>query len=125
MKALNILIIQLNQKLLKILKVMKIYDFKSYFKKILLIKQVIVYILIHQKIKYGSLSHKASDENSQARVEANNEKKKSIWFCSLEICKTNDVSFEAPFGLGRPGWHIECSAMIEKHLAYKDEVNFK
>lgn len=69
---------------------------------------------------YGTLSHKASDENSQARVEANNEKRNPSDFALWKFAKANDVSFEAPFGLGRPGWHIECSAMIEKHLAYKD-----
>lgn len=70
---------------------------------------------------YGSLSNKASDENSQARVETNLEKRNPSDFALWKFVKTNDVSFEAPFGLGRPGWHIECSAMIEKHLAYKNE----
>ena len=69
---------------------------------------------------YGSISHKASDENSQARVEANYEKRNPSDFALWKFAKENDVSFEAPFGLGRPGWHIECSAMIEKHLAYKE-----
>ena len=69
---------------------------------------------------YGSISHKVSDENSIARVEANIEKRNPSDFALWKFAKTNDVSFEAPFGLGRPGWHIECSAMIEKHLAYKD-----
>lgn len=31
--------------------------------------------------------------------------------------KANEPSYPAPFGVGRPGWHIECSAMIGKHLA--------
>ncbi len=35
--------------------------------------------------------------------------------------KADDVAYDSPFGKGRPGWHIECSAMINKHLAYKDE----
>ena len=69
---------------------------------------------------YGTLSHKINDENSQARVEGNVEKRNPSDFALWKFAKTNDVSFEAPFGLGRPGWHIECSAMIEKHLAYKD-----
>ena len=69
---------------------------------------------------YGSISHKVSDENSIARVEANIEKRNPSDFALWKFAKTNDVSFEATFGLGRPGWHIECSAMIEKHLAYKD-----
>jgi cysteinyl-tRNA synthetase len=70
---------------------------------------------------YGTLSHKINDENSQARVEGNVEKRNPSDFALWKFAKTNDVSFEAPFGLGRPGWHIECSAMIEKHLAYKDK----
>ena len=69
---------------------------------------------------YGSISHKASDENSQARVEENLEKRNPSDFALWKFAKKNDISFEAPFGLGRPGWHIECSAMIEKHLAYKE-----
>lgn len=75
---------------------------------------------------YGSISNKASDENSQARVESNHEKRNQSDFALWKFQKENDVSFEASFGNGRPGWHIECSAMIEKHLAYKeDESSFQ
>ena len=70
---------------------------------------------------YGSISHKVSDENSQARVEINNQKRNSSDFALWKFEKASDVSFASNFGAGRPGWHIECSAMIEKHLAYKDE----
>src|SRR5574344_849769 len=70
---------------------------------------------------YGSLSNQASDENSQARVEINNQKRNSSDFALWKFEKASDVSFASNFGAGRPGWHIECSAMIEKHLAYKDE----
>ncbi len=69
---------------------------------------------------YGSISSMASDENSQSRVVTNTEKRNSSDFALWKFAKENDVSFEAPFGLGRPGWHIECSAMIKKHLAYED-----
>lgn len=69
---------------------------------------------------YGSISSMASDENSQSRVETNTEKRNPSDFALWKFAKENDVSFEAPFGLGRPGWHIECSAMIKKHLAYED-----
>lgn len=79
-----------------------------------------VYFDTSKDTLYGSLSHKASDENSIARVETNIEKRNPSDFALWKFAKTNDVSFEASFGLGRPGWHIECSAMIEKHLAYKD-----
>lgn len=80
-----------------------------------------VYFDVSKDENYGSLSKRASDENSQARVEANTEKRNPSDFALWKFEKENDVSFEAAFGKGRPGWHIECSAMINKHLAYKDE----
>lgn len=80
-----------------------------------------VYFDVSKDEVYGSLSKRASDENSQARVEANTEKRNPSDFALWKFEKENDVSFEAAFGKGRPGWHIECSAMINKHLAYKDE----
>ena len=79
-----------------------------------------VYFDTAKDSSYGSLSNNISDENSQSRVEENKEKRNPADFALWKFAKANDVSFEAPFGLGRPGWHIECSAMIEKHLAYKD-----
>lgn len=80
-----------------------------------------VYFDVSKDEKYGSLSKRASDENSIARVEGNKEKRNSSDFALWKFEKAQDVAYEAPFGKGRPGWHIECSAMINKHLAYKDE----
>ena len=80
-----------------------------------------IYFDVSKDEAYGTLSKQASDENSQARVEANSEKRNPSDFALWKFEKQNDVSFDAPFGKGRPGWHIECSAMINKHLAYKDE----
>lgn len=80
-----------------------------------------IYFDVSKDESYGSLSKRASDENSQARVESNTQKRNSSDFALWKFEKENDVSFDAPFGKGRPGWHIECSAMINKHLAYKDE----
>lgn len=71
---------------------------------------------------YGSISHRASDENSIARVESNIEKRNQSDFALWKFTKENDVEFEANFGNGRPGWHIECSAMIKEHLAYKNSA---
>ncbi|MGB5918437.1 cysteine--tRNA ligase [Arcobacter sp.] len=81
-----------------------------------------VYFDVSKDKSYGNISKRASDENSIARVEVNTQKRNSSDFALWKFEKTNDVAFEAPFGKGRPGWHIECSAMIEKHLAYKDEA---
>ncbi|WP_198304585.1 cysteine--tRNA ligase [Arcobacter vandammei] len=80
-----------------------------------------VYFDVSKDKFYGSLSHQASDENSLARVEINKEKRNSSDFALWKFEKADDVSFASNFGKGRPGWHIECSAMIDKHLAYKDE----
>ncbi len=79
-----------------------------------------VYFDVSKDSQYGSLSKRASDENSIARVEGNDEKRNPSDFALWKFEKTNDVAYDAPFGRGRPGWHIECSAMINKHLAYKD-----
>ncbi|QDF30082.1 cysteine--tRNA ligase [Halarcobacter anaerophilus] len=80
-----------------------------------------VYFDVSKDSQYGTLSHRASDGNSIARVESNEEKRNPSDFALWKFEKTNDVAFDSPFGRGRPGWHIECSAMINKHLAYKDE----
>lgn len=69
---------------------------------------------------YCSLSHKC-DEESLSRIEPNPQKKNPADFALWKACKENDVCFDSPFGKGRPGWHIECSAMIKKYLAYENE----
>lgn len=120
MKALNILDNTIEPKATENLESMKEMISNLMAKDIAYKTSDSVYFDTSKDNSYGTLSHKASDENSQARVEANNEKRNPSDFALWKFAKANDVSFEAPFGLGRPGWHIECSAMIEKHLAYKD-----
>ncbi|MCK5110072.1 MAG: cysteine--tRNA ligase [Arcobacteraceae bacterium] len=66
---------------------------------------------------YGTISHRASDENSIARVEGNNDKKDQKDFALWKFFGDDSLTFQADFGQGRPGWHCECSAMIDKHLA--------
>ncbi len=120
MKALNILDNTIEPKATENLEVMKEMISNLISKDIAYKTSDSVYFDTSKDNSYGSLSNKASDENSIARVEGNVEKRNPSDFALWKFAKTNDVSFEAPFGLGRPGWHIECSAMIEKHLAYKD-----
>ncbi|MDD3344152.1 MAG: cysteine--tRNA ligase [Sulfurospirillaceae bacterium] len=68
--------------------------------------------------QYLSLSQRNMDEStSLARVDNNDEKKDQKDFALWKFAKVSEPSYMAPFGNGRPGWHIECSAMIEKHLA--------
>lgn len=120
MKALNILDNTIEPKATENLEIMKDMISNLISKDIAYKTSDSVYFDTSKDNSYGSLSHKINDENSQARVEVNVEKRNPSDFALWKFAKTNDVSFEAPFGLGRPGWHIECSAMIEKHLAYKD-----
>jgi cysteinyl-tRNA synthetase len=120
MNALNILDNTIEPKATQNLEIMKDMISNLIKKDVAYKTSDSVYFDTSKDSLYGSISHKASDENSQARVEANIEKRNPSDFALWKFAKKNDVSFEAPFGLGRPGWHIECSAMIEKHLAYKD-----
>ena len=65
---------------------------------------------------YLSLSHRQSMENI-SRVEKVSEKRNEADFALWKAVHDDGVAFDSPFGRGRPGWHLECSAMIEKHLA--------
>ena len=66
---------------------------------------------------YLSLSKRVQDdEDKQERVESSSAKKNAADFALWKSVKDNSLTFHSPFGDGRPGWHLECSAMIEKHL---------
>ena len=72
--------------------------------------------------EYLTLSNRVQDEDDkQNRVESSDQKKNSADFALWKSVKDGSVTFNSPFGAGRPGWHLECSAMIEEHLAYKDK----
>ena len=120
MKALNILDNTIEPKATENLEVMKEMISNLISKDVAYKTSDSVYFDTSKDNLYGTLSHKINDENSQARVEENIEKRNPADFALWKFEKANDVSFDAPFGKGRPGWHIECSAMIEKHLAYKN-----
>ena len=79
-----------------------------------------IYLDTAKDTNYGSISHRASDENSQARVEINTEKRDQKDFAMWKFFDDSEVGFESNFGYGRPGWHIECSAMIDAHLSNHD-----
>ena len=68
--------------------------------------------------KYLSLSKRFQNEDDkQQRICSTNEKKNSSDFALWKAVEDkNDIGFKSPFGYGRPGWHLECSAMIDKHL---------
>ncbi|RDU63140.1 cysteine--tRNA ligase [Helicobacter sp. MIT 14-3879] len=78
-----------------------------------------IYMNVNKDSKYGSLSGRTNIE-SFSRINEN-EYKKDIRDFALWKIIDNEIAYDSPFGRGRPGWHIECSAMIDKHLSYKNE----
>lgn len=64
---------------------------------------------------YLSLSNRQSNENV-SRVEKVSEKRNDADFALWKAVHDGSVSFDSPFGPGRPGWHLECSAMIERYV---------
>lgn len=79
-----------------------------------------VYFDTSSDSEYLKLSCRVQDEDDKKqRVESSSQKKNSADFALWKSVKDGSVTFDSPFGRGRPGWHLECSAMIEKHLAHK------
>ena len=77
-----------------------------------------VYFDTSSDSEYLSLSSRVQEEeDKQERIESSLLKKNSADFALWKSVKDNTITYDSPFGAGRPGWHLECSAMIEKHLA--------
>lgn len=67
--------------------------------------------------KYGSLSRIPLDDlQAGARVELDERKESPLDFALWKSSKPGEPVWESPWGKGRPGWHIECTAMVLKHL---------
>ncbi|KIL52320.1 cysteine--tRNA ligase [Jeotgalibacillus soli] len=66
---------------------------------------------------YGKLSHQSIDElRIGARIESDERKDDALDFVLWKAAKEGEISWESPWGQGRPGWHIECSAMARRYL---------
>ncbi|ETP69708.1 cysteine--tRNA ligase [Planococcus glaciei] len=66
---------------------------------------------------YGKLSHQSVDElKIGARIETGDKKEDALDFALWKSAKPGEISWESPWGAGRPGWHIECSVMAREHL---------
>ena len=73
---------------------------------------------------YGKLSGKKLVElEAGARVDVNEEKKNPLDFALWKKAKEGEPFWESPWGKGRPGWHIECSAMSGKHLGETFDIH--
>lgn len=73
---------------------------------------------------YGELSkQKIEDLKSGARIDISEIKKSAIDFALWKASKPNEPSWDSPWGKGRPGWHIECSAMSRKYLGDSFDIH--
>ena len=73
---------------------------------------------------YGKLSHKNTDDLiAGARVDVSEEKKNPSDFVLWKPAKPGEPYWESPWGPGRPGWHIECSAMAKKYLGNTIDIH--
>jgi len=84
-----------------------------------------VYFRVRSHPSYGELSHRDVDQMDQGEgVEGADRKEDPLDFALWKGAKaTEDTSWASPWGPGRPGWHIECSAMAEKLLGVGFEIH--
>ena len=76
-----------------------------------------VYFGIEKFTDYGKLSKRDLDDMmAGARVEVNEKKRNPMDFALWKSSREDEPAWDSPWGPGRPGWHIECSAMSRKHL---------
>ncbi len=76
-----------------------------------------VYYSVTSFPEYGKLSGKSiEDLQAGARVESSEEKRDPLDFALWKAAKPGEPAWDSPWGKGRPGWHIECSAMSTKAL---------
>jgi cysteinyl-tRNA synthetase len=73
---------------------------------------------------YGKLSHQPIDElQIGARIEVGEKKQDSLDFALWKAAKEGEIYWKSPWGIGRPGWHIECSAMAKKYLGETIDIH--
>lgn len=73
---------------------------------------------------YGKLSDQSIDElRAGARIKVGEKKKDPLDFALWKKAKEGEISWDSPWGKGRPGWHIECSAMVRKYLGETIDIH--
>lgn len=83
-----------------------------------------VYFSIRDSPGYGKLSGRNLDEmRDGARVEVDSRLRDPKDFALWKAAKPGEPSWESPWGLGRPGWHIECSAMNLNHIGPTTDIH--
>ena len=83
-----------------------------------------VYFQVDRFPQYGKLSkRKLDDMQAGARVEVDERKRHPMDFALWKGAKPGEPSWNSPWGEGRPGWHIECSAMSMRHLGESFDIH--
>ncbi len=83
-----------------------------------------VYFAVRSFPTYGRLSHHNIDElESGARVDVDDRKRDPLDFALWKAAKPGEPRWDSPWGEGRPGWHLECSAMSEKELGLPFDIH--
>lgn len=83
-----------------------------------------VYFSVSSFPEYGKLSKQGIDDlRSGARIEVDERKNDPLDFALWKASKPEEPSWESPWGKGRPGWHIECSAMATKYLGNSIDIH--
>jgi cysteinyl-tRNA synthetase len=83
-----------------------------------------VYFSVNKVKVYGKLSGQSLDQmEAGARVEAGEDKRDPMDFALWKAAKPGEISWDSPWGKGRPGWHIECSAMCLKHIGKTVDIH--
>lgn len=73
---------------------------------------------------YGKLSHQSIDDlKVGARIESGEQKEDALDFTLWKKAKPGEISWDSPFGKGRPGWHIECSVMAYNELGETIDIH--
>ena len=83
-----------------------------------------VYFRVHSFEPYGKLSHQPLEElEAGARISVGEQKEDPMDFALWKAAKPGEPSWESPWGQGRPGWHIECSAMARRYLGETIDIH--
>ncbi|NIS82468.1 MAG: cysteine--tRNA ligase [Anaerolineales bacterium] len=83
-----------------------------------------VYFRVAKDEDYGKLSRrKVEDMRAGARLEVDKRKEDAADFALWKAAKPGEPQWESPWGPGRPGWHIECSAMTHQHLGDQIDIH--
>ena len=83
-----------------------------------------VYFRVREDKEYGKLSHRSLDNmRAGARVEVDESKEDPMDFALWKSQKPGEPAWDSPWGAGRPGWHIECSAMSQRYLGLPLDIH--